>query len=1101
MLAVFILALNTVARILADQTCATAAEGQAAVISCPQGQVITGFTTAIFGTFQPSSGCAVGLQPSPLCPTTVKAQADLLCAGRQSCSLACSCDANQTPPCSCELHGAAAASVAGPLAVPAWPCNGIEKSLGLIASCAAAVRPPALPVAVLPASSSNLLLEYMPTPVLGLDNLQPQFAWTPPVVGGLAQSAYRVNVTGSGAEIWSSGKVVSPSPTLAVANGSLALVSDSLYAWTVETWPGPTVSQAAHFSTGLLNQADWNGASWISAGACSEVENWTRGAHWLPIASCKGGLLRKDFAVTGQPTRVSLFVSGCHYYEIFLDGARVGNDAGITNSWTRFNRFRSYATMDIDPDLLGPGEHTFGLHVGQGFCGEPEESPTLNATRAVLLKVVLHCASDVILQTVGTDDTWQLGHSPLVWESAYYGEVYLAKLEQPGWSTTAFRPTAPWPPTTVVKYSPAPLMSSQLQPPIQAVHYLQPVSIERVLRPDFTRYSGPESLALPARWTYDFGQEFSGHVKLQLPAGVPPGTNFTLSFAEVLSHPPLPVVTQGKSGPNISHYDGSTYMGNLFWSNPVDVFQAFGEGEQMYEPRFTYHAFRYVELAVDPPLPASLEGSLNISSVVGINMRTAAREQAELHIANPLLAKLSSNSWWTESSGLIGIPSGAGARGERAGWSGDAAAASESECFDFDTAAFFSQYLAQIAQTSCQSDGTIGDCVPNTDPRRDTAAVQLDPNTCSGLTSDPTWSTFYVTITHNVWKYYGATNVVRKHYAQLKQYMTTLETRKNATGLGKMFCRYGDWNPVTKTPCQITAALSFIHDVRRMSDLAGAIGNSADATMWTSKDSALTSEFHAPCVVSKGGQACAGHYGGFWDSKTSTYLSGSQMSVAAALWLGNMPEGRKAPLLAALAAEITRQGVTVGFVGVQYLFEALVWANRTDVALTGLLRTAFPGYGHEIYNTYEPATTLWESWTGDTMPQWLAESSRNHHYQTSINTFLRKYVAGLSMPRHASGWSFVSVRPEAALLPPEMAEEIPSAAVSIESHRGVVATSWERRQRDCESRSTNGAPLLCVEFEINATVPSTSTGIVDLRQEGSFVVHTVVGGTFSFVAR
>ena len=149
----------------------------------------------------------------------------------------------------------------------------------------------------------------------------------------------------------------------------------------------------------------------------------------------------------------------------------MGSDAGITNSWTRFNRFRSYATMSIEPSLLPKGKHTLGLHVGQGFCGEPEQgvgAPGVthtSGTRAALLKVTLHSAGKAV-QTVITDASWQRGQSPLVWESAYYGETYVSSLEQPGWAAPAFRPGKgfAWSNTKVVTYSPEPKLSSQLQP-------------------------------------------------------------------------------------------------------------------------------------------------------------------------------------------------------------------------------------------------------------------------------------------------------------------------------------------------------------------------------------------------------------------------------------------------------------------------------------------------------------------------------------------------------------------------------------------------------------------------------------------------------------
>jgi hypothetical protein len=223
------------------------------------------------------------------------------------------------------------------------------------------------------------MLEYMPSPVHGLDNLEPHFTWSNPTPSAARQAAFRVNITGGwasdddGAEktVWSSGVVEGANPSLAVA-AKLPLKSDSQYHWTVETFGAAqpalaAVSQPAEFTTGLLAQSDWGSATWIDAGPCPEAPGtWTPGAHWLPTASCQGGLLRKDFTVSQQAARVTVFVSGCHYYELYLDGRRLGAEAaGITNSWTRFNIHRSYATLEIDPKLLAPGPHAFGLHVGQ----------------------------------------------------------------------------------------------------------------------------------------------------------------------------------------------------------------------------------------------------------------------------------------------------------------------------------------------------------------------------------------------------------------------------------------------------------------------------------------------------------------------------------------------------------------------------------------------------------------------------------------------------------------------------------------------------------------------------------------------------------------
>ena len=129
----------------------------------------------------------------------------------------------------------------------------------------------------------------------------------------------------------------------------------------------------------------------------------------------------------------------------------------------------------------------------------------------------------------------------------------------------------------------------------------------------------------------------------------------------------------------------------------------------------------------------------------------------------------------------------------------------------------------------------------------------------------------------------------------------------------------------------------------------------------------------------------------------------------------------------------------------RYLFEALAKQNRTDAALACIARPGYPGFQYEIYNLYEPSSSLWESWNVDTQKCVTCETSRDHHYRASINTFLRKYVAGLDMAAGTRGWSTVKVRPEAAHL---RTAEFSSASASIETYRGTVHAAWEHADGD-----------------------------------------------------
>ena len=158
--------------------------------------------------------------------------------------------------------------------------------------------------------------------MLGLDNLRPQFGWALPHSTDRqqphqVQSAAEVVVRNArGVQIWSSGRVMSTAPRL-VPNASLPLTSDSVYSWSVRVWPAGSQPSAfatpANFTTGLLAQTDWGNATWIVGGS----------------------LLRTEFEVPeGAVERVSLFVSACQYYMLYLDGRRVG-DHELDVAWTK----------------------------------------------------------------------------------------------------------------------------------------------------------------------------------------------------------------------------------------------------------------------------------------------------------------------------------------------------------------------------------------------------------------------------------------------------------------------------------------------------------------------------------------------------------------------------------------------------------------------------------------------------------------------------------------------------------------------------------------------------------------------------------------------
>ena len=979
----------------------------------------------------------------------------------------------------------------------------------------------------------DLRINYLPA-APGVDDPISVFTWSLPQDRSAAspqQAAARVVVVAAtdGEIAFDSGVVATDQPLLVNSPPlpPMALRSDSVYTWWVEVSAGR--SDNATFTTGILSQQEWAaaGARWIRAGS-----NNTQ--------------MRKDFVVPagGAPARATLFIAACQYYTLLLDGAPLGSQR-LDGPWTNFYTNRSYTTIDVPPSLLAPGPHALGLRVGQGFCANtPHDQFQPDAERSAIVLLQLHGADGGVSMRVVTDGSWTSSSGPILTDSTYYGEMYDAREEQPGWAQPGFVPPAgkSWGPVDT-NFTVVAQLGSQAMPPIRVVREMPAATMTRVPIPfngTACAANAPEgqpasvscpssaisaitfvSFGLPTgncstglapgtcgtaanltaavqavcvgqqscsvtcvgrvpppypngqctlengsgasvkfvegepcgpvvkrtslsvtcappspsqprfKFVYDLQQEIAGVVRLTLPPGTPAGTLATLKHAEVLAHEPL------------APADGSVYMGNLFWASPVDVYIAKGPTSgapgvgEIYEPSFTYHGFRYVELTLDAPqgwdapLPEPVLGS-----VVGLNLRSSVGESgslsfgADIHAPGNLLQKLSNNSWWTESAALMSIPAGAAARGERNGWSGDAAFGSESECFDFDTGAFFRHYLAMVVDAQGPN-GELGGGVP------DQGTTPTTIHHYQQTPMDPSWSAVLPVVAFNLWKYYNCSACIDRGWAGLTLYYEMLH--KNYSVAPTTFAIWGDWNPASpgmrapdgsgppyvRTVSSITAAAMVVQNFDEATELALATGRLAEAEQYAAWLSQSRAAYHAS----------------FYDPVGGVYGDATPTAFAAALWVGAVPHALLPAVVERFVWQLTSVGYglhTMGFIGVRYVFEALARVNRTDVALRMLNRTDYPSFGYQITNALEPATSLWECQDEPTMRQWVDESSRNHHYSASINTFLRKYLAGLDQVRGSVAWAVVKCRPEASLLP----TLLPTASATVRTARGLVGCSW-----------------------------------------------------------
>jgi alpha-L-rhamnosidase len=510
----------------------------------------------------------------------------------------------------------------------------ITFAAGWAVSSARAAEGPSAPV--------TLRCEYLKNPV-GVDVRQPRFGWVlHHTERAQRQSAYQVLVASSPellsqdkGDQWDSGKAETDNSTQVVYGGK-ALESDHSYWWKVRYWDRNGVaseySQAASFDTGLFSAEDWKG-------------QWIGGANQL----------RQEFTLAEAPRRARAYICGLGYYELHLNGSRIGHNY-LDPAFTSFDKRDLYSAYDVT-SKLHKGANAVGVMLGEGWF----------RNRVLMFQLDVELASGKHV-SVSSGPAWKAKNGPIVIDSIWDGEVYDARLETPGWDMPGFKDDG-WEPAKAVK-APGGVLSAQMMPPIQEVDSMVPLTM-----------TNPQ----PGVYVYDMGQNFSGWVDIKVNG--PRGTKVQLRFAELL-------------------YDnGMINRENMRGAKERDIYILRGDGEEHYHPRFTYHGFRYVEVTGFPGTPSP-------DSVRGHVVHTAVETTGSFVASKQLLNQIHKIIRWSDLTNLHSVPTDCDQRDERQGWMGDAQVSSEGLMLNFDMTAFYSNFLRDMRDVQ-DADGTITDTVPH----------------------------------------------------------------------------------------------------------------------------------------------------------------------------------------------------------------------------------------------------------------------------------------------------------------------------------------------------------------------------------------------------
>lgn len=807
----------------------------------------------------------------------------------------------------------------------------------------------------------------------GIDAAAPRLSWW--TAGPGPQLAYRI-VVGStpdgprAADVWDSGRVDGDASVLLPYAGP-PLQSRQRCWWAVATWNEggdgePAWSDPARWSMGLLDPADWS-ATWV-AGPVERAEDGAAVA-----------LFRRSFTPTQPVVAARAFATALGLYRMHLNGEPVSDDR-LTPGWTDYRRRVQVQAYDLTARIR-PGANELLVELGEGwYCGHagPDRGRDHYGTRPELLVQVELDHADGTRTVVGTDGRWQATTGPRRWSDLLMGERCDARRVSGPWATATPGDGPP---------GPAALVAS----PSQAVRVTEE-------RPAVAMWRPPG--APPGTYVFDLGQNIVGWARLRTGAGaaLPAGTELTLRFAETTDG-----TDDGDGG-------GTIYTDNLRGARATDRYVAAG-GPFTYEPAFSVHGFRYVELS-GWPADATGAGSADepdLATVTGLVAHTDLEATGTFACSSPLVERIFANTVWSQRGNFVDIPTDCPQRDERLGWTGDAGVFAGTAAYTMDVAAFFTKWLTDV------DDAVVDGAFPDVAPR-------------IAFTNEgaPGWGDAGVIVPWTMHERYGDDGLLARHYPAMAAWVDRVAAH-NPDGVWAHHTGndYGDWLCVDAiAPKRVVATAFFARSAALTAAAATALGHADDAARFGALAATVAAAFRTAFVAPDG--RIEGDGG----------LGEAQTSYALALRFGLVDGDLRDAVAARLVDDVERRGhLTTGFVGVKHLLPALTDAGRVDLAYRLLEHEGYPSWGYSIA---QGATTMWERWDGWTAERGFQDplmNSFNHYAFGAVSEWLFDTVAGIQPA--APGFRRVRVAPRPG-------GSLTWAAATYRSVRGEIASRWQR---------------------------------------------------------
>jgi alpha-L-rhamnosidase len=730
----------------------------------------------------------------------------------------------------------------------------------------------------------------------------------------------------------------------------------------------------------------------------------TAGAHTGEIGA-PAPYLRHEFTVGEGLVRATLHVTALGLVEAHLNGAVVGDEV-LAPGWTSYRHRLAVSTHDVT-ELLVVGANAVGAVAGEGWAvgrlGWGERRGIWTDRPAAFLQLELEYGDRV--EVVATDQTWRAGTGGVLANGIYDGETFDARLEPTGWDVAGFDESG-WGGVDVVEWDLATLTATGA-PPIRRIEELAAVEVR-------TTPAG--------RTVVDFGQVLTGWVRLGVTGEA--GTTVVLHTCEAL-------------------IDGEPEFETNRTALATDRYTLRGGGPETWEPRFTFHGFRYVDVEGWP-------GELAAESLTAVVVHSDMPRTGWFECSDERLNQLHRNVVWSMRGNFVGVPTDCPQRDERLGWTGDINAFAPTAAFLYDVRGVLGSWLADLAAEQVELGG-----VPMVVP--DVLGGSVAPTAL--------WGDVAVSLPTTLHEAYGDEALLERQYPSMAAYIDAVEAVLDEHGVWSTGFQFGDWcdpdapagNPgAGKADRHLIATAYLARTTAELADAAAVLGRTDDEARYRALHDRVRAGFRRE-----------------WVTETGLVADLSPTAYALAICFGLLDRDQEPKAGARLAKLVEKAGhrIATGFAGTPYVTEALSRTGHLATAYALLLEESCPSF---LYPLSMGATTIWERWDAirpDGTLHRTGMTSLNHYALGAVATWLHRTVAGLA----PSSPGYRTMR-----IAPQPGGGLTAASAELDTPQGRARVRWDHAPEGT--------------FTLEATVPVGATAEVVLPNHPDSLVEQVAEG-------